>query len=111
MIRSGNATTFKINAPSNATSIFFAAALVGMTIFGCSEQHGTGSQFSRPPTPVESAEAVSQKVVDRFDAVGTIEADEAVSIVSEIDAAVVSLPFEEGSVVKRGELIAHLDDT
>jgi membrane fusion protein (multidrug efflux system) len=32
-------------------------------------------------------------------------------VVSEIDAAVVSLPFQEGSYIKSGELIAQLDDS
>jgi membrane fusion protein (multidrug efflux system) len=60
--------------------------------------------------PVEIAEARIQKVTDRFEAVGTIEAMEAVTVVSEIDGRVVGLPFEEGAHITRGGLIAHLDD-
>ncbi len=90
---------------------YLIAASAMATALGCSGRQATNGQFSMPPTPVEVAEATAQKVVDQFEAVGTIEADEAVSIVSEIDAAVIALPFEEGSVVKRGQLIAHLDDS
>lgn len=64
-----------------------------------------------PPMPVEVALAKSQTVVDKFDALGTIEAEEAITAVSEIDGAVVRLPFHEGSFIKRGELIAQLDDS
>ena len=64
-----------------------------------------------PPMPVEVAQVKVQKVADKFEAVGTIEALEAITVVSEIDGAVVSLPFQEGSVIKRGELIAKLDDS
>jgi len=64
-----------------------------------------------PPMPVEVAWAKVQKVADKFEALGTIEALEAITVVSEIDGAVVSLPFEEGSFVKRGGLIAQLDDS
>ena len=64
-----------------------------------------------PPMPVEVAQAKRQKVTDKFDAIGTIEATEAITVVSEIDAAVMSLPFQEGSFIKRGELIAQLDDS
>ncbi len=64
-----------------------------------------------PPMPVEVAQAKRQKVTDKFDAIGTIEAAEAITVVSEIDAAVMSLPFQEGSFIKRGELIAQLDDS
>ncbi len=54
-----------------------------------------------PPTPVEIADVIKQNVADKFEAVGTIEAIEGVTIVSEIDAAVISLPFEEGRIYKK----------
>jgi membrane fusion protein (multidrug efflux system) len=63
-----------------------------------------------PPMPVEIAEAKIQKVTDRFEAVGTIEAMEAITVVSEIDGTIVGLPFDEGVQIKKGALIAHLDD-
>jgi membrane fusion protein (multidrug efflux system) len=50
-------------------------------------------------------------VFDRFEAVGTIEAGDAITVVSEIAAQVVSLPFREGGAIERGGLIAQLDDT
>ena len=49
-------------------------------------------------------------VTDNFRAVGTIEAGEAITVVSEIDALVESLPFREGQPVAKGGLIARLDD-
>jgi membrane fusion protein (multidrug efflux system) len=60
--------------------------------------------------PVEVADVTVQKIEDKFEAVGTIEALEAITVVSEIDAAVTALPFREGSYLQRGELIAQLDD-
>jgi len=60
--------------------------------------------------PVETAAVVQERVADRFEAVGTIEAAEAITVVSEIDGLVVSLPFREGSAIQRGGLIAQLDD-
>lgn len=83
------------------------AIIFGM---GCSKQAG-GGKFSMPPMPVEVAQAHVQKVEDKFEAVGSIEALEAITVVSEIDAAVIRLPFVEGSYMKRGELIAQLDDS
>lgn len=64
-----------------------------------------------PPTPVEIASVVSQTVVDKFEAIGTIKATESITVVSEIEGAVIALPFGEGGEVKLGELIAQLDDT
>jgi membrane fusion protein, multidrug efflux system len=77
---------------------------------GCSDQHAKGEEFSMPPMPVEAADVKVQKVSDKFEAVGTIEAIEEITVVSEIDAAVISLPFEEGSFIKRSQVIARLDD-
>jgi len=64
-----------------------------------------------PPMPVEVSQVVVQSVEDKFEAVGTIEAIEAITVVSEIDAAVTALPFAEGSHMRKGDLIAQLDDS
>lgn len=85
-----------------------AAAIV---ISSCSKEGSSGERFSMPPMPVEVAEAKVQNVADRFEAIGTIEAIEAITVVSEIDGAVIRLPFQEGSFIKKGELIAQLDDS
>lgn len=60
--------------------------------------------------PVETAPVVEGRVADRFEAVGSIDASEAITVVSEIDGAVVRLPFQEGTTIARGGLIAQLDD-
>lgn len=88
--------------------------IVSLPIFiiGCSQNESAGGGgFSMPPMPVETAQAQEQRVTDQFEALGTIEAIEAITVVSEIDAIVTSLPFEEGSFIKRGEVIAQLDDS
>ncbi|MCB0281768.1 MAG: efflux RND transporter periplasmic adaptor subunit [Calditrichae bacterium] len=84
--------------------------LIAVLSGSCSKGPGGGG-FSMPPTPVETVSAEPQTIVDRFEAVGTIEAENSVSIVSEIDAVVESLPFHEGDAIKKGNLIAQLDDS
>lgn len=81
-----------------------------LLLFGCGTKKAGGGGFSMPPMPVEVSPVVVQKVEDKFEAVGTIEAVEAITVVSEIDAAVTALPFTEGGHVRKGELIAQLDD-
>jgi membrane fusion protein (multidrug efflux system) len=76
----------------------------------CSKQVEAKNGFSLPPMPVEIARANVQKVTDRLEAVGTIEADESITVVSEIDGAVEGLPFREGGLITRGAIIAQLDD-
>lgn len=77
---------------------------------GCSSRKGAKQSFARPPMPVETAIVTPGPVIDRFEAVGTIEAQNAVTVVSEIDGAVVSLPFREGDPISQGGLIAQIDD-
>jgi membrane fusion protein (multidrug efflux system) len=92
---------------TNRNEIYFIALTVAL--LGCSGEQGGG--FSMPPMPVEVAPVGQQTVADRFEAVGTIEALEAITVVSEIDGTVLHLPFREGSTLKGGDLIAQLDDS
>ena len=85
--------------------------LMGLFVGGCGGGKGGGGGFSMPPMPVEVSQVHVQTVADRFDAVGTIEAIEAITVVSEIDGVVRSLPFKEGGSIGRGGLIAQLDDS
>jgi membrane fusion protein (multidrug efflux system) len=79
---------------------------------GCGKggQGGAGG-FQAPPTPVETAEVAQGAVTERFETVGTIEAADAITVVSEIPGIVVSLPFREGDHVETGTLLAQLDDS
>ena len=63
-----------------------------------------------PPTPVEVSRVEPQTVRDQFHALGSIESDENVQIVSELSAIVVALPFTEGQSVEKNALLARLDD-
>ena len=89
-------------------------AIIILLIFmntNCTEQQSGNGQFSMPPMPVEVATVMKQEVANKFEAIGTIEAIEEITVVSEIDAMVIDLPFIEGNNIKRGELIAQLDDS
>jgi len=93
--------------------LLISSALILLIILNtnCSDQNSGEGQFSMPPMPVEVAEVKMQVVSEKFEAVGTIEAIEEITVVSEINAAVIDLPFTEGSQIKKGELIAQLDDS
>ncbi|MBI4548124.1 MAG: efflux RND transporter periplasmic adaptor subunit [Ignavibacteriae bacterium] len=82
---------------------------IALLLIDCGENKGSGG-FSMPPMPVEVSQVKFRKVVDKFEAVGTIEAIEAITVVAEIDGAVKALPFNEGGFIKQGEIIAQLDD-
>ena len=86
------------------------AALFALAAGPCDRgQQGAGG-FKPPPMPVEIAPVATGTVSDRFVAVGTIEAGEAITVVSELDAVVERMPFQEGQPVRAGALLAKLDD-
>ena len=86
------------------TISLYALALAGaMVWFGCSKQQAGGG-FEMPPTPVEIADVQTVTVTDKFEAVGTIEGAEAVTIVSEVSALVMDMPFAEGQEIDSGGL-------
>jgi membrane fusion protein, multidrug efflux system len=96
----------------NSSAFTIITGLLALTLLaGCSGGHGGPGGFSMPPMPVEVTQATVKIVADRFEAVGSIEALEAITVVSQIDAAVVALPFQEGSPIGKGDLIAQLDDS
>jgi membrane fusion protein (multidrug efflux system) len=77
---------------------------------GCaSKEQGRGG-FAMPPTPVEIAVVAPQTVTDRFEAVGTIEAGESITVTAEIDGLVEAIPYDEGGYIRQGDIIARIDD-
>lgn len=91
-------------------AVFTMCTPVLLQLFGCGGNDAGGGGFSMPPMPVEVSPVMVGTVSDKFEGVGTIEATEAITVVGEIDAVIKALPFREGGSIKKGELIAQLDD-
>lgn len=92
---------------SPARRVFGIAAAL-LILMGC--QKGPKAGFQMPPMPAEIAPVTQGAVADRFESVGNVEAGEAILVVSEIDAVVTKLPFQEGQPVRAGALLVQLDD-
>ncbi len=110
MIRTKNKISSVYNAMPRLL-LFINILISSFILVSCSKQQQSAGGFSMPPMPVEVADVKVQKVADQFEAVGSIEALESISVVSEIDGTVIKLPFEEGAFIKKGDLIAQLDDS
>jgi len=98
---------------SRHVSAALASALSLAFLAGCGQgegQEGGGGGFQFPPTAVEVAPVLRGAVQETFETVGTVQAREAITVVSEIDGKVVSLPFVEGDPIEKGAVIAKLDD-
>lgn len=61
--------------------------------------------------PVETAKVTTERLIETFSAVGSLEANESVDIKSEIDAIVEKIEFDEGSAVKKGQPLILFDAT
>jgi membrane fusion protein (multidrug efflux system) len=87
------------------------AVILMAAVPGCSKSGGPGGGFSMPPMPAEVAEVSVRTVEEKFQAVGNIEAEEVATVVAEIDGIVTAVPYAEGSLLNKGDLIALLDDS
>lgn len=92
------------------SSLALLVALSAPLVAGCGKKGAAGGGFQMPPTPVEVAEVTPQTVRDQFRALGSLASQDQIDVVSELNATVVDLPFEEGQAVAAGALIAKLDD-
>lgn len=102
-------------ATGAARGAMLVLAISGLA--GCGKKGGApggagadGGGFKMPPMPVEVAVALQAPVIDKIEAVGSLEAGEAMNVVSEIDGVVVELPFREGGHVRKGDVLARIDD-
>jgi membrane fusion protein (multidrug efflux system) len=94
-----------------ATLTAFVIAGAGL-VASCAKGKGPGGGggFQMPPMPVEVAEVHPRVVRDQFHALGNIGSDENIEVVSELNARVLELPFQEGQRLETGAMIARLDD-
>jgi membrane fusion protein (multidrug efflux system) len=66
---------------------------------------GTGA-----PLPVYTHEVRPRTLQERIIATGTLTADEAVDLVSELSGKVVAIRFQEGTSVRKGDVLLKIDD-
>ena len=75
-------------------------------VAGCTAD---ASPNTRPQPPlVETGPAVRHRFVDRLDAVGTARANEQVVLTASVTARLVRLNFDDGALVRRGQVVAVL---
>lgn len=92
----------------NFTFLLVVCATLAAT--GCNRSDGkaAGGGFKMM---VETVRAGTERVEDKLNAVGSLEANELVRVQSEIDGRVLTIGFEEGAAVKAGDVLFQLDDT
>jgi membrane fusion protein (multidrug efflux system) len=83
--------------------------LVLAALIAAAPLHALAQQKSPPPTAVRAAAAKLAPAVDETNAVGTLRADEAVTIRPEIAGRVAEIRFAEGQRVAKGAVLVRLE--
>ena len=90
--------------------IFLVIAAIAGTLYWLVVVDGDSDGFrrERPPTPVSVIVLETQDYRDEISALGTLQAWESVDISPSVSQNIVSLTFEDGQQVKKGDLLALL---
>jgi membrane fusion protein (multidrug efflux system) len=94
---------------SLVTALFLAA----LPLCGCdrsSASKETKAQKAEAPVPVTVTPVRTQKVARTLEFVGTLYANEEVTVSSEVDGRIASLAADLGDRVARGQTLAKIDD-
>jgi RND family efflux transporter MFP subunit len=83
------------------------AALIVTGLVGCG---GTSAAPAQAPPDVSVAHPVQKEVIEWDTYAGYLEAPEAANVAARVSGLIVQMPFAEGSIVKRGDLLAVIDD-
>ena len=87
--------------------ILFFSGLTG----GCDEKKVSKKRTSRALPAVETAQAEIQSLNHTMTVTGTLEPVRTVHLYNQAQGMLVELPFHEGDIVQKGDLLARMDDT
>jgi membrane fusion protein, multidrug efflux system len=89
--------------------LFVGTSCAGAAAACSSGAHSPPSSARAAAVPVKVATVEEQSVPVEIDAIGRVEAQERVSVMSQVDGELVGVHFTEGRDVKRGELLFEID--
>ncbi len=82
--------------------------MIGLTVALAACGEGESKERDRPPPLVKVEPASSMRFVEQIDAVGTANANEQVTLAAPVTERIVRLGFDDGSFVRRGQMVAVL---
>ncbi len=85
----------------------FLEILSVLGLFGCD---GKPPVQTPPPPAVTVAHPVQKEVVEWDTYTGYLQAPESVNVVARVSGLIMETPFDEGSIVKRGDVLFVIDD-
>lgn len=98
--------------PPRSQSRFLSRYWLGLVLCLVIVCHANAQERSsaKAGTPVEMALPVQETWFDRIEILGTVRANHSLELRSKISERIVSLNFEDGSRVQKGDLLLQLDD-
>ena len=91
-------------------AILFLAFIVALFIYRVYGRVAGPGGFGCPTPVVEVVEAQTEQVDTTVSALGTLQADQAITIRPEITGVVTSIEFEDGQRIEEGDVVIQLDD-
>ncbi len=83
-----------------------AWTLAGLALLAGCGKSNQAAPAGMPPSLVTAATATAQDVPKYLDTIGQTTAYEAVNIVSQVEGQIIEMPFQQGSLVKKGDVLA-----
>jgi multidrug efflux system membrane fusion protein len=87
--------------------IFFI--LNGIVLGGCGKKIGTQPK-AKPPIPVRVSRATKKDFPIYLSSIGRCRAYNEVEVMSQVSGEIIAIDFEEGSFVRQGQPLFHIDD-
>jgi len=90
-------------------AVVSALFALGVVLQGCSEPPAPAAQMQMPPPAVDVTKVTSQNASDWKEFTGRLEATKSIVVKPRTSGYVVSLGFEDGAQVKKGDLLFQID--